>query len=819
MTPRPAGLARAVVSRSSQHSESLTGSYTDPRRQVWMQLLLLVALWISVAAAFPTNCTDNYGRVAGPCGPGLEQCGPKFGASAPQFHLRSASCAVNDPNGPMWDPVHGVYHIFWQERCAEPQGSQGVGPVWGHAASFDFAKWTRLPNALWNDESYDISAVYTGSATIVHGKPVLIYPGICRACINKTSGATGTALVAAVPANASDPLYEQWQKHGVLVNNTQRDPSTAWDDGGGRWRLTTYTGETYTAADSDFWTWKRDDASAFVFPSGECPSLFRLPRLTPGTSIQSSTVLPSHVHKCSHAGDWMQLGSLVNEGRVRWRPSGDQKPVDQGAFYASKDFECGRTGRRINWGWARGISAGDALTMPREVTYHPVLQQLQFSVLDEQQALRGTMLASIVNRQLAAGETLDLVAADGEQAEIDLSFGLPSSDTNLSLVVTLDGVAAAEVFIQYKSRPEVPPVPPRPPPPSQPPQALTHLAVLPCSPVATNQHFWFGAERNGTSLVCSDGDDCDLTRVSSVESPSSCSKMCVQSFGPDGVHTGCVGWTHHPQNASHFAQCVLKGVGSKQWRAMNSSAADMSGLMGWGHTHGWLFNAASRSDAPVSVESCNLESGAAVVAGGPVSDCGNASSWVLDRAGLLHHMASGLCVSVEATEDGSFASLQSCEQIRHSIRLVNNSLHVLSSVQRAETEADTETETEADTETEPTPGRCLGLVSAPMDAAALSGQRSSFRVSTPELAPSVASRGEAQREKDYRQPGSPFPADAWPVSVGVKNLLTDTTVSDLLLLLPADTSLRVQLFADHSFVVGSLPSISDSLSDSLTLTL
>ena len=60
----------------------------------------------------------------------------------PRFHLHDASCANNDPSGPVFDPVHELYHIFYQDHLARPEPGQlpgqslADGPVWGH--------WVRL---------------------------------------------------------------------------------------------------------------------------------------------------------------------------------------------------------------------------------------------------------------------------------------------------------------------------------------------------------------------------------------------------------------------------------------------------------------------------------------------------------------------------------------------------------------------------------------------------------------------------------------------------------------------------------------------------
>ena len=57
--------------------------------------------------------------------------------------------AFADPNGPFYDELHGVWHLFYQDHLAKPAGGHGSGPVWAHAASHDLAHWTKLPIALW----------------------------------------------------------------------------------------------------------------------------------------------------------------------------------------------------------------------------------------------------------------------------------------------------------------------------------------------------------------------------------------------------------------------------------------------------------------------------------------------------------------------------------------------------------------------------------------------------------------------------------------------------------------------------------------------
>ena len=93
----------------------------------------------------------------------------------------------------------------------------------------------------------------------------------------------GTNLAIAVPADPSDPLQTNWTKDvftiNPIVNNTGRDPSTAWKTDDGEWRLTTF--DTMIMGSMDFKTWYRIGKQP-GFPVGECPSFFELPKNTPG---------------------------------------------------------------------------------------------------------------------------------------------------------------------------------------------------------------------------------------------------------------------------------------------------------------------------------------------------------------------------------------------------------------------------------------------------------------------------------------------------------------------------------------------------------
>jgi len=239
----------------------------------------------------------------------------------------------------VYDPTHGIYHLFFQDHLAEPAGG-GAGPVYGHAASRDLAHWTRLPVAIWNDEEYDSQAIYTGSATVVDGEIYQLYPSMCRKQQWPNGSATGYGwpdcetgggLSLAIPANRSDPFLTHWSKdipgsQNPIANNTQRDPTSAWKTPSGEWRINTYNSTLFGS--KDFKTWYEIGQQP-GWELGECPSFFPLPRTTPGAKAAEGRS-PSHVYKRSSAwSDAMQVGTYTDgaPGKVGvWVPWPTQGP-------------------------------------------------------------------------------------------------------------------------------------------------------------------------------------------------------------------------------------------------------------------------------------------------------------------------------------------------------------------------------------------------------------------------------------------------------------------------------------------------------------
>ena len=96
------------------------------------------------------DCVKNGEKVF--CGHGQEQCGKVLDTPhTPKYHIMDKSCDINDPNGPFYDEIHGMYHLFYQDHI-HISSNASIGPIWGHAISPDLIRWSHLPVALWNDK-------------------------------------------------------------------------------------------------------------------------------------------------------------------------------------------------------------------------------------------------------------------------------------------------------------------------------------------------------------------------------------------------------------------------------------------------------------------------------------------------------------------------------------------------------------------------------------------------------------------------------------------------------------------------------------------
>lgn len=91
----------------------------------------------------------------------------------PRYHLAPPYGWMNDPNG--FSVYRNEYHLFYQYS---PNSSLSPGIAhWGHAKSEDLFHWKHLPIAMYPDQPYDKSGVFSGSAIIEDDTMYLLYTG------------------------------------------------------------------------------------------------------------------------------------------------------------------------------------------------------------------------------------------------------------------------------------------------------------------------------------------------------------------------------------------------------------------------------------------------------------------------------------------------------------------------------------------------------------------------------------------------------------------------------------------------------------------
>eukprot|EP00250_Pteridium_aquilinum_P011988 c20436_g1_i1 orf=57-1841(+) len=299
------------------------------------------------------------------------------------FHFQPLKNWMNDPNGPMF--YKGYYHLFYQWN---PYAAVWGNITWGHAVSKDMVHWSILDLALVPDHWYDQYGCWSGSATFVNGKPVLIYTGWSNVSFSQDNQVQMQAI--AVPADDNDPLLRKWTKipqNPILmappgINSTKfRDPTTGWLGADGKWRIVIgarkeqhkknqYRGMALLYKSSNFIQWeeaKHPLHSVAGTGMWECPDFYPIPASASRNGLDTSANGPGvkHVLKVSlddTKHDYYAVGSYVASadsfiaGNAKL-DAGLGLRYDYGVYYASKTFYDPNKGRRILLGWVKESSS------------------------------------------------------------------------------------------------------------------------------------------------------------------------------------------------------------------------------------------------------------------------------------------------------------------------------------------------------------------------------------------------------------------------------------------------------------------------------
>lgn len=327
----------------------------------------------------------------------------------PQFHFTSRRGWLNDPNGLVFHG--GEWHLFYQHN---PFGWGWGNMHWGHAVSRDLVRWEELPIAIapprFGDWAFSGSAVVDEGNTSGWGtkeKPPLVAAW--------TSTGRGECISYSTDAGRTWTEFDG----NPVVKHRGRDPRLLWHAASKQWVMAVYDEEPtpgkkgevrdvafYTSPDLKAWTYRSRISGYF-----ECPDLFELP--VDGDRTVTKWVL--------HGADGRYaLGTF--DGR-EFRPDGPKRQLWHGRFYAAQTFSNAPGGRRVQIGWANGVTFpgmpfNQQMNLPVELTLRTTPDGVRMfaAPVKELETLRGNRTP--IDRPMIRSGDPALTLAKGELAEM-----------------------------------------------------------------------------------------------------------------------------------------------------------------------------------------------------------------------------------------------------------------------------------------------------------------------------------------------------------------------------------------------------------------
>jgi fructan beta-fructosidase len=275
----------------------------------------------------------------------------------PQFHFTSKVGWLNDPNGLVYD--RGEYHLFYQHN---PYGWNWGNMHWGHAVSPDLIHWTELPIAIYPKTYGDW--VFSGSAVVDTANTTGFQRGTEPSLVAAfTSTGRGECLAY---SNDRGRTWSEFPRNPA-VKHVGRDPRLLWHEKTKRWVMVVYdefAGKRWIAflTSTNLKSWNLTGRIEGFF---ECPDLFEL---RVGHSNTTKWVL--------YSGDAKYVVGKF-DGR-RFKADSPEKQLEKqqvrfGNFYAAQTYSNTPDGRRIQIGWASGITFpgmpfNQQMTIPCQLT-------------------------------------------------------------------------------------------------------------------------------------------------------------------------------------------------------------------------------------------------------------------------------------------------------------------------------------------------------------------------------------------------------------------------------------------------------------------
>ncbi|KAJ5376096.1 hypothetical protein N7509_012982 [Penicillium cosmopolitanum] len=334
----------------------------------------------------------------------------------PTSHFLAPAGWMNDPCGPMFDPVRGLYHLHYQFH----PNHIGWGNVsWGHATSPDLITWTDVDHydndiPAWKDSEaqsigttnstgsgkhnpalYNHLAIFSGGAQPVNlsgevdGTILLFYTGASslptawntpyargtesQALAYSTDGGKtwedykNNPVISEPPGNWNvtgwrDPYFVSWPEMDKILNATEPHFYAVFGSGirevGPRMPL--YKAKASDLTDWTFmgalWEPEKNTSLGSIEETGSYGFNFELSNFFSIGDRYFVSMGAEGGNVSFHQNKW----SLWNEGTISVRSNGSIafEPVsggasDWGMLYAISSFNDTKNNRRIQWGWAQ----------------------------------------------------------------------------------------------------------------------------------------------------------------------------------------------------------------------------------------------------------------------------------------------------------------------------------------------------------------------------------------------------------------------------------------------------------------------------------
>jgi len=384
----------------------------------------------------------------------------------PQFHLLPAKNWMNDPNGPIY--WKNLYHMFFQYN---PNAAVWGDMHWAHAVSEDMIHWQHLPEALAPTPDWDdADGCFTGSAVDDHGTATILYTGVKRSPIERSTLRDGHNNFREVQclATSTDPQLRTWNKWPHPVIEPPADPLLAgfrdpflWREADA-WLLGVASGHfkkggcvlLYRSKDLRQWEFLHELASApwtekestNPVDSGEmweCPDFFPLGK--------------KHVLLYSTAGKVVWESGELDQKKLKFH-SERQGILDQGAYYAQKT-QLDAQGNRVLWGWipekrpdSELIAAGWAgcMALPRILSLNPN-NDLQMTFAPQTQSLRTKSFALPQSHPDVRATNIELPGITLENLSAELAWEISFPTASIQLIDS-QGLWYSVSFTQENSK-------------------------------------------------------------------------------------------------------------------------------------------------------------------------------------------------------------------------------------------------------------------------------------------------------------------------------------------------------------------------------